>query len=189
MAYRNALLLFKKPVGWFVGGALWGNTRAHGKKFQAGFNAASIFAVEGTNIVTVCFNEPPVATNYATGVTIEVNSVARNITITAVDKTCVDYTIDGAALVQGDLVTWTYDADAVGADYTGGNSGEALEDSSLNFNLPSPPVTTDAWATETTPGRWKTESGDDWILESSAAIFITFMGLLVTFNGLPVTYA
>jgi len=29
---RNALLLFKKPVGWISGGAKFGNTRAWGKK-------------------------------------------------------------------------------------------------------------------------------------------------------------
>ena len=36
MALRGALLLLKKPVGWFHGGAPWGNTRAHGKKVLPG---------------------------------------------------------------------------------------------------------------------------------------------------------
>ena len=160
---RRSLFLLKKQVGWFAGGARTPFGRAFRKGTALKFRASAITAATGTNDVSVSFTAPPAATNYATGVTITVNGGARNVTGTAVDKTVVTYTIDGAALAEGDVIVWAYDA-GVG-DYQSVD-GEILETQTLTYTIPVVPSGL-AWELESGTGNWQWESGADIELESS----------------------
>ncbi len=151
---RRSRFLIKKGVGWFVGGARTPMGLAFRKGTALKFRATAISAGAGANLVQVSFTESPVATNYATGVAITVNGGARTITNAVPDKSVVDYTIDGAALADGDVVVWTY-TESVG-DYQNG-AGDPLGDQTLNFTLPLPPPSGNAI-------QW--ESGAEIALES-----------------------
>ncbi|MGD9168567.1 MAG: hypothetical protein PVI97_00720, partial [Candidatus Thiodiazotropha sp.] len=119
------LLLFKKQRGVMqrVTSGVW----AQGNRLLGmGFIPIGISGDAFGSTITVCFNEPPTG-DLEAGVTLNVNGSPATINASAVDGSCIDYTIAGT-LDWSDTLQFVYDADAVGSNLSGQFTGKEMED-------------------------------------------------------------
>ena len=154
------ILLFKKPVGWLVGGVKWGNYRAFGTRDSLGIKATSARMGATNDLVIVGFSKTPINSFDTTGMTITVDGVddlsAGVPTLTGPQE--ITYTLNSVASTDADIV-WNY----VGGGTIVDEDDNALPAGSLVAQTKLP-VTVDSWATES-DGVWNTETDGNWILE------------------------
>ena len=108
MALRGALLLLKKPVGWFHGGAPWGATRAHGKKVIPVTLPVGSVVASGSSVV-VNYSATTLMSTGAAGWSVIINGVLGTVIVASAPNNDVNLTIT-ETILSGDSVQVSLDA-------------------------------------------------------------------------------